>query len=579
MRSAELTTISMLFLPLVLWAAAGLGCAASQPPVASAGFQAQLTTRLPSPEGERAAAYRLAPLPVPHRVDLAYRDIIHPERRLAGSLSTGNASSGHLSGAVSLPLDGDHIFVLPSNIPREAYYATEELRSLMIAVADDLAQAYPGSRLPLGDGSARHGGDIPHHGSHNSGRDIDIPFLEQRLDGSRTETDDFRIFDEQGRAGRRLFDVERNWLVVRSVIERSQGRVQWIFVARTLRRLLLEHARAIGEDPEIIARASDLLWQPSQAGAHDDHFHVRIFCSPRDRIEGCIDTPPYWSWIAIHPEVLAARVDELLRGLGDEDVAVRRQAIDFLVDIDARQAAERLAGALPDQPADVQIAILDALAAFRQPGLGRQVVALVRSSDQGAVRRAALRTAAAYPMPEAADLLVQLILDEELPSLPGGVPVSREAARALLDVQDSAIVGHLIDGLAAEDGPTRALVARVLSRTTGFSVGVDWERASQERRERAIGEWIAWYAEHRTLPRDRWVAAAFARQGIELPEGAEWGRRSLSQLIDEVDSPEPIGYLAQQQLVRVTGRRPPPARYSSRRQKGYWRNIVDRMAD
>jgi hypothetical protein len=158
------------------------------------------------------------------------------------------------------------------------------------------------------------------------------------------------------------------------------------------------------------------------------------------------------------------------------------------------------------------------------------------------------------------------------------VPVSREAARALLDVQDSSIVGHLIDGLAAQDGPTRALVARVLARTTGFSVRVDWERAGQERRERAIGEWIAWYAEHRTLPRDRWVAAAFARQGIELPEGAEWGHRSLSQLIDEVDSPEPIGYLAQQQLVRVTGRRPPPARYSSRRQKGYWRNIVDRMA-
>jgi penicillin-insensitive murein endopeptidase len=71
--------------------------------------------------------------------------------------------------------------------------------------------------------------------------------------------------------------------------------VQWLLIHRDLRALLLRHARKVGADPEILAYAEKVLHQPAWALPHDDHLHVRVYCSPEDVARGCRDTGPVWS--------------------------------------------------------------------------------------------------------------------------------------------------------------------------------------------------------------------------------------------------------------------------------------------
>ena len=85
------------------------------------------------------------------------------------------------------------------------------------------------------------------------------------------------------------FDVERNWYLVRSIIENPIVSVQYIFVFDPLKQMLLDHAGAIGEPPDVIEQASYLLHQPGDSAPHDDHFHVRLYCAKSDRAVGCRD--------------------------------------------------------------------------------------------------------------------------------------------------------------------------------------------------------------------------------------------------------------------------------------------------
>jgi hypothetical protein len=55
---------------------------------------------------------------------------------------------------------------------------------------------------------------------------------------------------------------------------------------------LLEHAAKIGEPEALIARVRKTLKQPGDSARHDDHLHVRVYCSPADKAYGCVDMGP-----------------------------------------------------------------------------------------------------------------------------------------------------------------------------------------------------------------------------------------------------------------------------------------------
>ena len=40
-----------------------------------------------------------------------------------------------------------------------------------------------------------------------------------------------------------------------------------------------------------------MLAQPGDSAPHDDHFHVRVACTPAERVLGCQDGGPLWPWL------------------------------------------------------------------------------------------------------------------------------------------------------------------------------------------------------------------------------------------------------------------------------------------
>jgi penicillin-insensitive murein endopeptidase len=119
-------------------------------------------------------------------------------------------------------------------------------------------------------------------------------------------------FDEHGQTapiegvGRLYFDTERNWHLVRTLLEDSYADVQFLFISRPLRQMLLDYARAMAEPQEIIERAEAMLVQPGDSAPHDDHLHVRIYCSASDRVLGCYDRGPL-RWFKKSYKYLQAR--------------------------------------------------------------------------------------------------------------------------------------------------------------------------------------------------------------------------------------------------------------------------------
>jgi penicillin-insensitive murein endopeptidase len=172
---------------------------------------------------------------------------------------------------------------------KDRVYAHPALVLMLGRSARDVAKAAPGSVLLVGDLSARDGGPISGHRSHQSGRDADVAFYVTDLHGKRLPSTEYVPFDGDGRAkdGRPLlFDDERNWLLVQSWARDLRAGLSHIFVSWPLRDRLLKYARSQPRFAPYVLQATALLKQPEKGEAHDDHFHVRITC-PKEEEEIC----------------------------------------------------------------------------------------------------------------------------------------------------------------------------------------------------------------------------------------------------------------------------------------------------
>jgi murein endopeptidase len=184
--------------------------------------------------------------------------------------------------AAWLPRHGDGYLVPDTWAARGLRYGRPELIGLLERAAARVAEEAEGALLYIADLSLKTGGWTQWHRSHRDGRDADLLFYAVHENGEPMgPPEQMLVFDASGEA--RLpdgtvvrFDVERNWALVRALLEDDGAQVAKIFVAERLRRQLLAYAIGAEERPALIARAAEALVQPSDSLAHDDHFHVRI---------------------------------------------------------------------------------------------------------------------------------------------------------------------------------------------------------------------------------------------------------------------------------------------------------------
>jgi len=223
------------------------------------------------------------------------------------SISVGRPSHGYLRHGAKLPDEGAGYVTPPRWRARGNRYGTDELVDLVQGLGRRMRARVRDARLVVADLGARGGGDggAAFHRSHQSGRDVDLVYYERDASGAPIEADEMRVFDARGRAvdgSGVTVDVPRTWLLVREIITAPEAPVQWIFMYEPIAAQVIAHAEKIGEPPELVARARRTLKQPGDSARHDDHLHVRVYCSAADRLYGCVDIGPM--------ELLAERESE-----------------------------------------------------------------------------------------------------------------------------------------------------------------------------------------------------------------------------------------------------------------------------
>jgi penicillin-insensitive murein DD-endopeptidase len=223
------------------------------------------------------------------------------------STSIGSPNRGRLIGGVALPELGPGFVHNPRRPNVGARFGTVEMVQALMRAAATVDRELPGGTLTINDLGLEQGGPIAHHGSHQNGRDVDVlfylldahgapmPSVGAPLDRSGRGWD-FKDRTTPGDDVPVRLDVSRTWRFMQALSEDSEAHMQRIFVAEHVRTLLVGHARSIKAPPAAMARIEEATCQPETP--HDDHFHVRFFCTSEDLRAGCQDTVPMYEWRA-----------------------------------------------------------------------------------------------------------------------------------------------------------------------------------------------------------------------------------------------------------------------------------------
>jgi murein endopeptidase len=197
--------------------------------------------------------------------DEQLRKKVRTELASLGSLSLGTAAAGGLVNPVQMTSTA-HWTVVDGS----ANWATEETVAYLTRALEKVYVRHPTAPpLHIGHLSAKRGGPLSPHRSHQSGRDVDVGYFYRD-----SEAGWYR------RATAANLDVARSWELVRALVTETD--VEYVFVNLSVQKLLKEHARSIGEDPAWL----DGLFQYGSSAphtiirhvhGHDTHLHVRFF--------------------------------------------------------------------------------------------------------------------------------------------------------------------------------------------------------------------------------------------------------------------------------------------------------------
>lgn len=180
-----------------------------------------------------------------------------------------------------------------------------------------------GAPLVVGDLSAETGGKIPRHNSHRTGRDVDFLFYLTTPSGVPVENPGFLPLGADGFVKLpgdvfAVLDVERQWLLFKTLLRDPEIDVQFLFMSRELEARVMQYALAKERDWELLWRAQTVMLQPGDSLPHDDHVHVRIACKPGEAVQGCTGGGPHWPWLEDFP-ALDVSTDELVVRIAAED--------------------------------------------------------------------------------------------------------------------------------------------------------------------------------------------------------------------------------------------------------------------
>jgi murein endopeptidase len=494
------------------------------------------------------------------------------------SRSIGDVSSGYLINGRRIEQPHPRLALLPVQYERGLHYTSDQLYRLIDAAAKHVAERHDAAVTWLGNLSAPGGGDIPYSVSHNSGRDADLAFFMVDEAGVPVVPDDLVPLDEEGRYETEdgdvyYFDASRNWTLIEGLVEASDDQLQYIFVSDGLRDLLLEEARRRDAPTSTIARAERLLHQPGGALPHNDHFHLRAYCSEVDIRSGCEDFGRRLPGYDSHGRAWRQTARRAADLVDSDDADVREAALHRLGIMDARRHAGQVEDALDDPDPRVRAASARALGR-----LGRGTRALARRLDEENDPNVAAEIVSSLSElggEAALDAMMQRLEQPQRLELSAAdvLDVRTIVAEGLIALERADPVESLISLLeTAEDPGFRAAILRTLRFLTNHrfaAVDVPPEEIDAE----LVATWSDWFAQNGHRGRDQWLAAGFRQAGYDVQRIR---LRDVWELCRAVDDFDYLSYNAQRSLMNLSGREPASLSWPKHDANFYWRRWFER---
>jgi penicillin-insensitive murein endopeptidase len=223
------------------------------------GFEASPPSPAAPPPGEAPP-----PSPIAGLSDSEIEARLRRDPTSFGAISVGSANAGALVAGVPMPKGERWVVLDPGNA-----WGTRETIEYLERSIDKVHEQFPGApKLYIGHISAKKGGHLSPHVSHQSGRDVDISYY--LLNGRAGFV----------RATAENLDMPKTWAFVRALITETD--VEMILIDTAVQRLLSEYASKIGEDPawlDSIFQSRNKHPRPMvrHAKGHGNHIHIRFY--------------------------------------------------------------------------------------------------------------------------------------------------------------------------------------------------------------------------------------------------------------------------------------------------------------
>lgn len=199
--------------------------------------------------------------------------VIYVRPSIPPSASIGRPSDGSLERGVRLRPNPGWVVRNPARS-----FVTRDVASWMADGFAQVARRYPSSaRIEVRDASVEHGGRLREHHSHQTGRDIDLVYYQQRC---RETCAYHRVSTES-------LDADRQWALLEAWLR--AGVVEYVFIDHALQQPLYEAALAAGARREELSHwfqwprgADQRVGVIRHVRGHRDHLHVRFVCAAHD---------------------------------------------------------------------------------------------------------------------------------------------------------------------------------------------------------------------------------------------------------------------------------------------------------
>lgn len=204
------------------------------------------------------------PHPFDSMSEVTLREAFEKRPATLGSLSIGKPNWGQLINGVQPKESPLYRLVDPSH----AFGTQETVESLCHALSV-VAKVHPGTpAVNIGHLSAKEGGPLRPHQSHQSGRDVDLGFY-YRDSGTRWYT----------RASRDTLDVPRTWTLIRTLVTDTD--IEMILLDQSLQDIIESYANSVERDTGWVSslfhsngiRSAIVRHSPG----HTTHLHLRFF--------------------------------------------------------------------------------------------------------------------------------------------------------------------------------------------------------------------------------------------------------------------------------------------------------------